>query len=270
MTLAERWTDVDKLLQPAPKSEQELRERFVQDVAQARFEFPTTELPSYRTFVNVPEVTLPVKDAQGKEWTPDIVVVDTPGNILKILAQVETASTVTIETRWTDVDKMLQPAPKDRDELRQRAVQDVAKARFEFPTPELASYRTYVNVPEVTLPVKDPKGNELTPDIVVVDTPGNILKILAQVELPEQVTEERAKGLWLPFSKLPDAAFYLYVPVGHGAAAKRLCKKLHIDVYGFRTWRYVPQGIEINDISEPPDVMVQLMPPIVRRILRGV
>ena len=176
---------------------------------------------------------------------------------------------MTIDTRWMDVDKLLQPIPKNTEELRQRAVQDVAQARFEFPTTALAGYRTYVNFPEVTLPIKDEQGNELTPDIVVVDTPGNILKILAQVELSEQVTEERAKELWRPFSKLPDAAFYLYVPVGHGAAAKRLCKKLHIDVYGFRTWRYVPQGIEINDISEPPDVMVQLMPPIVRRLLRG-
>jgi len=176
---------------------------------------------------------------------------------------------MTIDTRWTDVDKMLQPSPLNRQELRERVIQDVAKARFEFPTTELAGYRTYVNFPEKTLPVKDEQGNELAPDIVVVDTPGNILKILAQVELPEQVTEERAKELWAPFAALPDAAFYLYVPVGNGAMAKKLCKKLKIHVYGYRTWRYVPQGIEINDISEPPDVMVQLMPPIVRRLLRG-
>lgn len=177
---------------------------------------------------------------------------------------------MTIETRWTDVDKMLQPAPKSRDELRQRAVQDVAKARFEFPTPELPSYRTFVNVPEETLPVTDEHGNQLTPDIVVVDTPGNILKILAQVETGDLVTEERANELWAPFANLPDAAFYLYVPVGYGGVAKRICKKLGIHVYGFRTWRYVPQGIEVNDISEPPGVMVHLMPPIVRKILRGV
>ena len=175
---------------------------------------------------------------------------------------------MTIETRWTDVDKMLQPAPKDRDELRQRAVQDVAKARFEFPTAELASYRTFVNVPEVTLPVKDANGVEYTPDIVVVETPGNILKIVAQVETGDLVSEERAKEVWAPLTKLGDSAFYLYVPVGQGGAAKKICKKLGLRVYGFRTWRYVPQGIEINDISEPPDVMSKLMPPLVRKMLR--
>ena len=177
---------------------------------------------------------------------------------------------MTMETRWTDVDKMLQPIPKNREELRERVVQDVAQARFEFPTPDLPSLRAFVNVPEKTMPVKDTNGNELVPDIVVVDTPGNLLKMLAHVETSENVTEERAKTVWAPFAKLPDAAFYLYVPVGYGGAAKKICKKLKIHVYGFRTWRYVPQGIEINDISEPPEVMVALMPPIVRKILRGV
>jgi len=176
---------------------------------------------------------------------------------------------VATNTRWMDVDKLLQPIPKNTEELRERAVQDVAQARFEFPTTELPSYRTFVNVPEVTLPVTDLGGKQLVPDIVVVDTPGNILKITAQVETIDQLTEQRAKDVWAPIAKLPDAAFYLYVPVGYGALAKDLCKKLGIRPYGFRTWRYVPQGIEINDISEPPDVMQALMPPIVRKILRG-
>ena len=86
---------------------------------------------------------------------------------------------------------------------------------------------------------------------------------------PPNLTEERAKTIWAPFAKLPDAAFYLYVPVGYGGKAKAICKKANIQVYGFRTWRYVPQGIEINDVSEPPDVMSKLMPPIVRKLLRG-
>ncbi len=176
---------------------------------------------------------------------------------------------MTIDTRWMDVDKLLQPIPKNTEELRQRAVQDIAQARFEFPTTELASYRAFVNVPEVTLPVTAADGALLTPDIVVVDTPGNILKIVAQVETSDRLTEERAKDVWAPLAKLPDTAFYLYIPVGYGGAAKKLCKTLGIRVYGYRTWRYVPQGIELNDISEPPDVMIALMPPIVRKILRG-
>ena len=176
---------------------------------------------------------------------------------------------MSIDTRWTDVDKMLEPAPKSREELHERAVQDIAQARFELPTPELPSYRTFVNVPEVTLPVTDEAGGESAPDIVVVDTPGNILKMLAAVETADTVTEERAKAVWQPAAKLPDAAFYLYVPVGYGAEAKRICKRLDIDVYGFRTWRYIPAGLEVNDISEPPGIMTALMPPFARKLMRG-
>ncbi len=177
---------------------------------------------------------------------------------------------MTAETRWMDVDKLLEPAPKSRQELHERAVQDIAQARFQFPTPEHPSYRAFVNLPEVSLPVKDETGQELTPDIVVVETPSNFLKVLAQVETVETVTEERAKESWAALARLPDVAFYLYVPVGYGAAAKRICRKLGIDVYGFRTWRYVPQGLEINDISEAPGIVTALMPPFVRKIMRGV
>jgi len=169
-----------------------------------------------------------------------------------------------------DVDKMLQPAPKSGEELHLQAVQDIAQARYEFPTTEFPSLRTFVNVPEVTLPVTDTEGNELVPDIVVVDTPGNILRISARVEVGEGVNEENAEKLWLPFAKLPDAAFYLYVPVGYGAAAKKICNKLNVPVYGYRTWRYVPQGIEINEISEPPEIIHKLMPPFARKLMRGI
>lgn len=177
---------------------------------------------------------------------------------------------MTIDTRWSDPDRTMKPAPRDPQELRERLVQDIAQARFEFPTPELPSYRTYVNVPDVNLPVTAPDGTVYTPDIVVVDTPGNILRMLAQVEISETVTAERARDVWTPYAKLPDAAFYLYVPVGYGGAAKRIAKKLGIEIYGYRTWRYTPHGLEINDVSEPPGIMAALMPPFVRKVLRGV
>jgi hypothetical protein len=176
---------------------------------------------------------------------------------------------VTIDTRWMDVEKVLQPAPQTAQELRERAVQDIAQARFEFPTPEHPSFRTYVNVPEVTLPVQDESGKELVPDIVVVDTPGNITKIVVRVEVAPDVTEERARSDWQHLARLHDVAFYLYVPVGYGAVAKRICRKLGIVPYGYRTWRYTPHGLEINEISEPPGIIHALMPPIVRKILRG-
>lgn len=176
---------------------------------------------------------------------------------------------MTIDSRWTDIDKMLQPTPKSQEELQERVIADVAQARFEFPTPEQPGFRTYVNVPEVTMPITDLEGNEHTPHIVVVDTPGNVLQMLAQVEITQNITEERAREAWAPLANLPDSAFYLFVPVGQGGRAKSIGKKLGIPIYGYRTWRYVPQGVEINEISEPPNIIHALMPPFARRLMRG-
>lgn len=176
---------------------------------------------------------------------------------------------MTIKSRWMDVTELLDPLPETVEQLHVKAVQDIAPARFEFPTTEYASYRTFVNVPEVTLAVTDDDGKEIVPDIVVVDTPGNLLKMAAQIETAETVNEQRAKDVWAPYANLRDAAFYLFVPVGFGGEAKKICGKLGLQVYGFRTWRYVPQGLEINDISEPPGILPALMPPFVRKILRG-
>jgi hypothetical protein len=176
---------------------------------------------------------------------------------------------VTVKHRWENIEELLEPLPEGPAELRAKAVQDIAPLRFEFPTTDFASYRTFVNVPEVTLPVTGDDGKEYTPDIVVVDTPGNITKIVAQVETGETVNQDIAKERWAVYAGFRDVAFYLFVPVGFGGEAKKICSKLDIPVYGFRTWRYVPQGIEINDISEPPGIMPALMPPFIRRFLRG-
>jgi hypothetical protein len=59
----------------------------------------------------------------------------------------------------------------------------------------------------------------------------------------------------------------VYVPVGYGAAAKKICRRLKIHPEGFRTWRFTPRGFEVNDVSEPPSPLAALMPPLVRKLL---
>ncbi len=94
-----------------------------------------------------------------------------------------------------------------------------------------------------------------------------VVTALLAVAIVEQVNEAEAARTWARFGKIPDQAFYLYVPVGYGAVAKRICKKLKIKVAGFRTWRTTPRGFEINDVSEAPSPLAALMPPIVRKLL---
>ena len=156
-----------------------------------------------------------------------------------------------LDTRWEDVDKLLTPSPRTLDEKHTKAVQNIAETRFKFPTPEHASFRAHVNVPEVTMAVQA-GDEELTPDIVVVErlkTGETYLRMTAQVALLQEINDAEAKRTWARYAAIPDQAFYLYVPVGYGLAAKKICKGLKIPVEGYRTWRWTPRGFEVNSIS---------------------
>ena len=176
---------------------------------------------------------------------------------------------MTLDTRWEDVDQLLVRTARTKDEKHVKAVHEIAEARFKFPTPEFPSYRTYVNVPEITMAVKV-GDQEIAPDIVVVErlkTGDTRLEMTTVVCEVEQVNEGEAKRMWARGASLKDVAFYLYVPVGYGAKAKSICRKLDIEVDGVRTWRWTPRGFEINDITEQPSPLAALMPGFVRKAL---
>jgi len=176
---------------------------------------------------------------------------------------------MTLDTRWEDVDTLLQRNSRTKNEKLIHAVQQIAEARFKYPTPEHASYRAYVNLPDVTMAVQAGR-DELAPEIVVVErinTGDTELRITASVVDIEQVNEAEAQRHWACFAQIPDQAFYLYVPVGYGARAKQICRRLKIRPEGFRTWRTTPRGFEVNDISGPPGAFDALMPGFVRRAL---
>jgi hypothetical protein len=176
---------------------------------------------------------------------------------------------MTMDTRWEDVDTLLDRTERTKDEGLVKAVQEVAATRYGFPTTQHPSYRTHVNVPDVTMAVQ--VGDEqIVPDIVVVEklkTGETHLMITAAVADREMVNEGQAKRAWAQYASIPNSVFYLYVPVGYGVIAKRICKKLKIKVEGFRTWRWTPRGFEVNDISEPMTGLSPLMPPLVRKLL---
>ncbi|MDP9238166.1 MAG: hypothetical protein M3P30_12360 [Chloroflexota bacterium] len=176
---------------------------------------------------------------------------------------------MSLDTRWEQIDSLLTRSSRTKDEKRTEAVQKVAEMRFTFPTKEHASYRTHVNVPTVTMTIQVGRDT-VAPDIVTVErlnTGDTRLVMTAAVTIPEQVNEAEAKAVWSRYAAIPDQAFYLYVPVGYGAQAKKICRQLKIKVEGFRTWRTTPRGFEINEISEAPNPLSALMPPIVRKLL---
>ena len=178
---------------------------------------------------------------------------------------------MSLDTRWENIDALLARSERTKDETLTKAVREIVEARFQFPSEEHAAYRTHVNVPDVVMGVQiGAGGEEVAPSIVVVErlkTGESNLVMTAQVCGREQVNEADARRVWARCAAIPNQAFYLYVPVGLGAEAKKICRRLGIRAEGFRTWRTTPRGFEVNDVSEAPSPLAALMPPIVRRLL---
>jgi hypothetical protein len=179
---------------------------------------------------------------------------------------------VSLDTRWENIDALIKRSERTQDETLAHAVREIAEARFQFPSEEFPGYRTHVNVPDVAMGVQiGDAGEEVVPSIVVVErtkTGESQLVMTAQVCGREQVNEAEAKAIWERIAKIPNQAFYVFVPVGYGAAVKKICRKIGIRPQGFRTWRNTPRGFEVNDVSEDPSPLAPLMPPFVRNFLK--
>ncbi|HET9476583.1 MAG TPA: hypothetical protein VFP63_03760 [Dehalococcoidia bacterium] len=160
------------------------------------------------------------------------------------------------------------PTAAMRSEARQlthsRALQDIARARFAFPTEKYRDYKTYINYPRRTMGVQMSSAGVAYPDIVVVQHPENNARIVAEVETNESVRESVAVYEWGPYADL--APLYLYVPVGKGDEALSLCRRFEVAVVGIRTWRYNPahDEIELNDHFTVPSGPEELLPKLLR------
>ncbi len=132
------------------------------------------------------------------------------------------------------------------------ALKDIAQARFAFPTDRYRDFKTYTNVPQRSMGVAMSNGDVAYPHIVVVQSPENYAKVLGEVATAETVAEGVARFRWLPFAKL--APLYLYIPVGQGDLARKLCRDLNVPIVGIRTWRYSvgTKQIEISDYYTAP------------------
>ncbi len=106
MTLDTRWEDVDQLLVRTTRTKDEKHVKAVQEIAEGRFKFPTAALPSLRTYVNAPDITMAVK-AGEQEIAPDIVVVerlktgDTRLEMTAVVCEVEQVNEAEAKRIWT-------------------------------------------------------------------------------------------------------------------------------------------------------------------------
>ena len=126
-----------------------------------------------------------------------------------------------------------------RDQRHAGTVKKIAELKFPFPNEEEPGLETILNLPTQSIAVgKTEDGRDLFPDIVVVKRPGQWLQLMVEVETADSVNDESALNDWLPMSRVGD--LLIYVPAGHVAEVKRLCRTHGIHPKGFRTWRFVP------------------------------
>ena len=84
---------------------------------------------------------------------------------------------------------MLHPGASSYREQHLLAVHNIAEQLFPFPTPEYPYFRTMVNEPEASQKIFTNYGNELEPDIVVLQWPEKLPVMVAEV-----VTRGHADG----------------------------------------------------------------------------
>ena len=152
-----------------------------------------------------------------------------------------------VTERWADPDQVLRPSKKAYEAAHISAVRNIAEEYFGYPTPEYPHFRTFVNHPEPEQKIFTNYGRELTPDIVVLEWPERHPRIVAEVVTADMLTDEEAE-LWYVLSRLRDVEFYLYVPAGAAARAKKLLKERKVKNVKLRTWRHIT-GLRTIDVS---------------------
>ena len=143
---------------------------------------------------------------------------------------------------------MMHPLASSYREQHLQAVQNIADQLFPFPTPEYPHFRTMVNEPEAVQKVFTNYGNELEPDIVVLQWPEKLPVMVAEVVTEDMITDENAENAWAVESRLEGVRFFLYVPAGSAKAAKTLLKKHSIKDVSLRTWRNIT-GLKTIDVA---------------------
>jgi len=153
-----------------------------------------------------------------------------------------------VDEREPGASIMLTPSPRSYEEAHAQAVRNIAEQLFPFPTPEYPHFRTFVNEPEVEQRIFTNYGNELAPDIVVLQWPEKLPVMVAEVVTPDMLREDLAENVWAVEARLEGVRFFLYVPSGHAAEAKALLKWAKIKNVALRTWRNIT-GLKTVDVA---------------------
>lgn len=138
-----------------------------------------------------------------------------------------------------------------RDADQEKAVRDIAAARFNFPSPANPTLKTFTNRPERQIGVRLASGDLAFPDIVAVDRDTSV-KLIGEVESHRSIRETAAERLaekWTALAGLGE--FYLFIPLMTVDTVKRIVKQFGVPKPKLRGWRYIA-GQDLLDITDLP------------------
>jgi len=135
----------------------------------------------------------------------------------------------------------------NESEEHDRIVALTAQIRLAYPDSNHPNWKTYTNHPDQKMGVTKRDGTTVYPDIVVLETPNNYLKIISEVETAMTVTDDEATREWASYASI-GTTFYLYVPRASVATARDLLARHSIVIAGLRGYDYDGSGnLKIND-----------------------
>lgn len=136
-----------------------------------------------------------------------------------------------------------------RDADQDKAVRDIAAARFNFPSPTNPTLKTFTNRPERQIGVRLATGDLAFPDIVAVDR-DTAVKLIGEIESARSIRETPAARLaekWAALAGLSE--LYLFVPLMAVDQVKRIMKQYGVPKVKLRGWRYIA-GQDLLDLSD--------------------
>jgi hypothetical protein len=115
------------------------------------------------------------------------------------------------------------------------AVQELAKARFAYPSADAPQLKTFINRPEHTIAVRGPGGELLFPDIVVMDTTTTEVHLLGELETSRSLRLPDTAEKWQTFASV--GKLLIYVPYGDEDVARSLIRESRVKPMGLRAWK---------------------------------
>lgn len=133
------------------------------------------------------------------------------------------------------------------ENVQNMAVQQIAHARFPYPTEAYPLFKTFLNRPEHTIGVRIGAGDLLFPDIVVMNSATTEVQMLAEVETVRSLREADLVEKWQAFSAV--GKLYIYVPLSQLDRTRRALRGSGVRVAGLRTWK-INMGQGTVDVVE--------------------